>query len=285
MGTGTLLVVLIFLLLHYRTAGVKHVRPQPSGKSPAIPDKVAPTEIDASTDDLDGRGDPHATERDSTTFPKQPFWAVIPSFIFSGALLGLLPMWNSAVFIAAAAVLGLLFILCPLRPQMLALAVTAGVIALPQFIYLTVDSVHIPLNEIFHWGFTLPNPTASTVAKYLGFTFGFKWLLIAVALIFANSLQRRMFVAVSGLIVVAFSLKFGIETLLNHKFLNTWVTIINLFCAYALCRIWKARLVGKTAAIALIISVTLGGFIEWFRIHNDTSAGIGFETGCRSGAR
>ena len=56
-------------------------------------------------------------------------------FIFSGVLLGLLPMWNSAVFIAAAAVFGLLFILFPLRLQMLALAVTAGLIALPQMLY------------------------------------------------------------------------------------------------------------------------------------------------------
>src|SRR5437868_1957895 len=41
-GTGIVLVVLIFLLLHYRTAGVKHVGPQASGEPPAVPDKVAP---------------------------------------------------------------------------------------------------------------------------------------------------------------------------------------------------------------------------------------------------
>ena len=61
-----------------------------------------------------------------TAIYAEPFIATLPAFIFSGVLLGLLPMWNSAVFIAAAAILGLLFILCPLRFQMLALAVTAG---------------------------------------------------------------------------------------------------------------------------------------------------------------
>ena len=64
----------------------------------------------------------------------------MPGFIFSGVLLGLIPMWNSAVFIAAAAVLGLLFILFPLRLQMLALAITAGLIALPQMLYLGTGS-------------------------------------------------------------------------------------------------------------------------------------------------
>src|SRR6266576_2954003 len=65
----------------------------------------------------------------------EPFRATLAGFIFSGALLGLLPMWNSAVFIAAAAVLGVLFVLFPLRGQMLVLAIVAGVLALPQMLY------------------------------------------------------------------------------------------------------------------------------------------------------
>src|SRR5207245_1197161 len=69
--------------------------------------------------------------------PPQRFAASFPGFIFSGVLLGLLPMWNSAVFLAAFAVLALLFILFPLKLHMLALAVTTGVIALPQMLYLT----------------------------------------------------------------------------------------------------------------------------------------------------
>ena len=67
-----------------------------------------------------------AGDAESADSVGEPFVATLPPFIFSGVLLGLLPMCNSAVFLAAAAVLGLLFILFPLRLQMLALAVTAG---------------------------------------------------------------------------------------------------------------------------------------------------------------
>jgi hypothetical protein len=268
-GTGILLMVLTFLALHYRTTGVKRVAARSCDNPPTAAGEST-EDVSPTRGHLDARESAHATPAEPATFSEESFRATTPAFIFSGALLGLLPMWNSVAFMAAAATLGLLFILCPGRLPMLALAITAGVIALPQIMWLTSDSVHIPLREVLHWGFTLPNPTPSNVAKYLGFTFGFKWLLIAVALIFATGLQRRFFVAVSGLILAAFSLKFGVETLLNHKFLNTWVTIINLFCAYGLCRIWKAWWIGKVAAIALAISVTLGGFIEWFRIHNDT---------------
>ena len=126
-------------------------------------------------------------------------------FIFSGVLLGLLPMFNSAVFLAAAAVLGLLFILFPLRLQMLALAVTAGVIALPQMLYLSTGSGRAQMPKLLHWGYTIDHPTVANVTKYLGFTFGFKWLLIALALVFAGSLQRRFFLAALSLIAVAFS--------------------------------------------------------------------------------
>ena len=108
-------------------------------------------------------------------------------------------MWNSAAFIAAAAVLGLLFILFPLRLQMLSLAITAGLIALPQMLYLGTGSGRALMPRLLHWGYMVDQPTAENVLKYLGFTFGFKWLLIALALIFAGSLQRRFFLAALSL--------------------------------------------------------------------------------------
>ena len=77
-----------------------------------------------------------ATEaQEQPLLPSESFRATLPPLIFSGVLLGLLPMFNSAVFLAAAAVLGVLFLLFPLRGQMLFLAVTAGLVALPQMLF------------------------------------------------------------------------------------------------------------------------------------------------------
>ena len=203
----------------------------------------------------------------------EPLRATLPGFIFSGALLGLLPMWNSAVFLAAAAILGLLFILCPLRLHMLALAVTAGLIALPQMLFLSTGSGRVPMPKLLHWGYTVENPTAVTVAKYLGFTFGFKWLLIALALVLATSLQRRFFLAALSLIAVAFSFQFTIEVLANQKFIHVWVIIANLFVAFALWRLWRfslggTTLPGKFVAAVLFLLVISGGIIDFFPIHN-----------------
>jgi DNA-binding beta-propeller fold protein YncE len=182
-------------------------------------------------------------------------------------------MWNSAVFIAAAAILGLLFVLCPLRRQMFALAVTAGLIALPQMLYLSTGSGRAQMPKLLHWGYTIDHPTAALVAKYLGFTFGFKWLLIALALIFATSLQRRFFLAVLSLIAVAFCFQFTIEVLANQKFIHIWVIIANLFVAFALWRLWHlslggTTLPGKFAAIITTLLIIPGGIIDFFPVHN-----------------
>jgi DNA-binding beta-propeller fold protein YncE len=214
-----------------------------------------------------------AETKEETISAREIFRTSLPGFIFSGLLLGLLPMWNSAVFLAAAAILGLLFILCPLRLQMLALAVTTGLIALPQMLFLGTGSSRAQMPKLLHWGYTIDHPTAANVTKYLGFTFGFKWLLIALALVLATSLQRRFFLACLSLIGVAFSFQFTIEVLANQKFIHIWVIIANLFVAFALWRLWRfslggTTLPGKLVAAVLFLLVIPGGIIDFFPIHN-----------------
>ena len=280
-----LLLVLTFLVIHYRAfyakraaaaASAKTLTPEPS----ASPEGAAETVAGNATSTENLPGSTSAAPATPAAEPKQPsvstarvFRAAIPGFIFSGFLLGLLPMWNSAVFIAAFAILAVLFLLCPLRLQMLTLAIPAGVIALPQMLYLSTGSGRAQMPKLLHWGYTLDHPTAWNVTKYLGFSFGFKWFLIGLALLFASRLQRRVFVAVSSLLLVAFSFQFTIEVLANQKFVHIWVIIVNLFVAYGLWRLWRLSLAGTTlpgklAAILLFIPIIPGGLIELFPIHN-----------------
>jgi len=181
-------------------------------------------------------------------------------------------MWNSAVFVAAAFVLIALFILCPLRKQVMALGITAGALALPQVIYLSGGN-RAPAPSLFYWGYTLSNPTIWNVFKYLGFTFGIKWLVIAFALAFTTGLQRRVFLAISTLLLVAFSLQLSVEVLANHKFLHIWLIIANLFVAYGLWHLWHQAIRGttipaKVLAVVLVLLIIPGGIIDLFPIHN-----------------
>jgi hypothetical protein len=294
---GIFLLVLAFLVIRYRAVPKRRAKAPPSTDAitvqanplpEAAPKTVSdnatspegfprsPREETASVSEREDASHVEAATQVATeeTVPTpQPFRASLPGFIFSAVLLGLIPMWNSAVFIAAAAVLGLLFILFPLRRQMLVLAVIAGVIALPQMLYLGTGSGRAPMPRLIHWGYMVEQPTMLNVAKYLGFTFGFKWLLIALALIFTGSLQRRFFLAALSLLAVAFSFQFTIEVFANQKFLHLWVIIANLFVAFALWRLWRlslggTTLPGKFVAAVLFLLVIPGGVIDFFPIHN-----------------
>src|SRR5882724_11953076 len=281
---GILLLVLVFLVIRYRAVAAKRAEAnaateamtaQPNGLPDTAPLAVSANpsgdvrEPQVEMPSLSGA----VQSTEETTITAEPFIATLRPFIFSGALLSLLPMWNSAVFIAAAAILGLLFILCPLRLQMLALAVTAGLIALPQMLFLSGGGGRAHMPKLLHWGYTIDHPTVANVTKYLGFTCGFKWLLIALALVFATSLQRRFFLAFLSLIAVAFCFQFTIEVLANQKFIHIWVIIANLFVAFALWRLWHlslggTTLPGKFVATALFLLIIPGGVIDFFPIHN-----------------
>ena len=283
---GILLLVLTFLVIRYRTRPARRAKtppfPEPAAMQPnASPEIATSTGFDTATrpeNVLEPAGDFTSTSvatqpKEEVLVPAERFRDTLAGFIFSGVLLGLLPMWNSAVYLGAAAVLAVWFILFPLRVQMLALAVPAALIALPQMLYLTGGSGRIPMPRLLHWGYTIDQPTIANVAKYLGFTFGFKWLLIALALIFANSLQRRVFLAVSSLLAVAFCFQFTIEVLANQKFIHTWVVVANLFVAFGLWRLWRLSLAGTTVpgkfvATVLFLLVIPGGVIDFFPIHN-----------------
>ena len=248
-------------------------RPQASGYTDALSDYATPAEIPAEGETEMASLPPQTETPQQTVVTSEPLRSSLPGFIFSGIVLGLLPMWNSAVFVAAAAILGVLFILCPQRIQMLGLAVTSGVIALPQMLFLSTGAGRAHMPKLLHWGYTIDHPTAINVVKYLGFTFGFKWLLIALALVFATSLQRRFFLAVLSLLAVAFCFQFTIEVLANQKFIHIWVIIANLFVAFALWRLWRLSLGGTTLpgkffATILFLLIIPGGLIDFFPIHN-----------------
>src|SRR5438128_2103651 len=283
---GILLLVVVFLVMRYRTLPAKQTKTHPSPDTVTPEATILPETLPDTVPNGASRLENLVESKNempyvsAPTEAKQPavvttetFRATLPSFIFSGVLLGLLPMWNSAVFIAATAVLGVLFLLFPLRRQMLVLAVTAGLIALPQMLYLSTGSGRAQMPRLLHWGYMVDQPTAANVAKYLGFTFGFKWLLVALALIFASWFQRRLFLAALSLFGVAFCFQFTIEVFANQKFLHIWVIIANLFVAFALWRLWRlslgeTTLPGKFVATILFLLVIPGGVVDFFPIHN-----------------
>ena len=195
------------------------------------------------------------------------------AFVFAGILLGALPFWNALVFTASFVLLVFLFVLFPCRRQMLWLGLATTAIALPQLILLRSSGVQTATHSLLHWGYIVEPPTANNVLRYIGFSFGLKWALILIGLAFASWLQRRLFLALCSLFLVTFCLQMSLETLANHKYLNLWLIISNLFAAYGLWHLWHVRPrwlipAGRLVALLLALAIAFGGVIDLFPIHN-----------------
>jgi DNA-binding beta-propeller fold protein YncE len=124
----------------------------------------------------------------------------------------------------------------------------------------------------FWWGYTIDDPTPVRVATYLAFIFGPKLLLVGVALLAGNSMQRRVFIAFTSLLALAFLVQFSPEVLANHKFINMWLIVANIFAAFGLAWLWRVRGVARQparlAAAGLALVIVTGGAIDLIPVKN-----------------
>ncbi|HYJ04059.1 MAG TPA: NHL repeat-containing protein [Chthoniobacterales bacterium] len=290
-GVGILLLVLIFLVDRYRrhaAARAEAVAQPPADEpAPAPAPEIAPVATEASNPPAESEAIVLSPEPvsvpESSPPPKRSFASRMreiagniivfnKGFVFCGLLLGCLPFWNAMVFTSSFAILSLLFLFFPCRRQMLGLGLMTAVAALPQ-LYMLRSGVKTATRSILHWGYIVDPPTINNVLRYIGFSFGLKWFLVLIALACVTWFQRRLFLALCSMFLVTFCLELSLETLANHKFLNLWLIVGNLYVAYGLWRIWHIRPrwlipLGRLAALALAAAIFVGGAIDLFPIHN-----------------
>lgn len=275
-AVGLLVLVLLFLIDRYR----QHYQARaaaPAAEPPPViePSPAAEPEFPEPDFSLPPPVEAQPEIRLSDRIRKLPGKLVVfdKSFVFAGCLLGLLPFWNALVFTAAFAILSILFLLFPCRRQMVGLGLAAALIALPQLALLKAGGVQTATHSLLHWGYVIGPPTIGNILRYIAFSFGLKWALILVALAFANWFQRRFFLALCVMYVMTFCLQMSLEALANHKYLNVWLIIGNLFAAYGIWRLWNIRLrwlslVTRLIALLMTGAIALGGAIDLFPIHN-----------------
>ena len=205
---------------------------------------------------------------------RKDLWA----YVFYGVVLGLLPLWNGAVFVAAIAVLGACLLLFEFRRQLAALLITATIVAVPQILSLR-SAGNRGFSELFRWGYVVDPPTIANVLKYFAFTFGLKFALACVALIFLNRFQRKFFLAISSLLALAFVTQLSTDVMNNHKLINVWMILMNGYIAFLIGLTWRQKVIGKIAAAILITAISLGGLIELIRVWNVKDVDIPYDNG------
>lgn len=194
--------------------------------------------------------------------------------VFCGVLLGLLPMWNGAIFLGAGVILAAMIVFFSrFRRQLITLAVTTAIVSLPQIIYLKTGHVKPTDYSMLRWGFVIEDAGIFNVLWWTLHTFGFKLALLGIALYFASRLERRLMLAVSILLPLTYCFQFSEEILANHKFINLWLVIVNIYCGYAVVKLWylkvgKNMLTSRIAAILLLVLIVTGGLIDLMPIKN-----------------
>src|SRR2546423_5815675 len=261
-GIGLLFVVMIFAIEKYRAAIalMKKEKLPVSIVPPADDGAIAPTPVDTGeAEPLCDGGEMYHRKNLSRT--------ELLTWIFCGVIIGLLPYWNSPTYIAALVLFGCLLVLAPVRIGTVCLIAAAIVVGLPQVLLLR--SGNVLTYSLFNPGYTIENPTLWLILKYLAWTFGVKWILLGVALVFTNGLQRRLLLALSSLVAIVFLFQLSVDIFNNHKLLNIWATCVNVYAAYALWRIAKQRIVGPVLANVLALATVFSGVIDLFPLHND----------------
>jgi DNA-binding beta-propeller fold protein YncE len=272
---GILLVIVLFLLNRLEHPAATPVAGEPAGRSGWA--RATRSAIDERRRQVGlVLREPATSVRAWVTDP------ALPGYALCGLLAGLLPLYNGAMFIASAVVLGVLFVVFPNRTRMLVLAVAAGVVALPQLLFLRPGTMagHQTYPSFF-WGYVVDDPTLVRVATYVAFIFGPKLILSAVALLLGTWEQRRVFLAFLAVAAVAFLAQFSVEVLANHKFIQTWLIVANLFVAYGVIRLWRARSMIRTAtrlvAVGLTAVIVVGGAIDLVPIKNERIYTVGVD--------
>jgi DNA-binding beta-propeller fold protein YncE len=165
---------------------------------------------------------------------------------------------------------------------MLVLALVASVVAIPQLAWVRPGTMAgAQTYPSFYWGYIIDDPNLFNVARYLAFTFGPKLLLVAFAFFLVTWRERRVLIAFVALAAVAFLLQLSVEVLANHKFINAWLIVANLFVAYGLVRLWQARsaiaVPARVVAVGLVLVIVAGGVIDLMPVKNQFIIRVGMQ--------
>lgn len=200
-------------------------------------------------------------------------WCVRKPVIFwyrcfaAGLALGALAWLHSLVFVATAAVLGVMFAAFRRWKDAWYVLGSAAVIALPRL--WTVYGVSSQHNW-WHPGFLMQQPY--TIASWVGYWWqnaGIMLLLIPVGVVLSTPRQRIVFWCIVPVFAAANILQFSFRIEHNHSLLNYFFLIGNIYGAYAIVRLWKMRMAGAIGAGLLLVLVGMNGLMQFSAIKND----------------
>lgn len=225
------------------------------------------------------------------------------SMFFGTTLIAIMPLFNKAAFIILCMTLGFLSLTDRFQFRRVVLALLIGcLLALPSIFYM---QKHITEEyELWNPGFLYDDTsfeefgtqgqTFNTTSKWLIYWFFnlsflpmfafIGWLILLKSKNFKNNisairnkrinyfLQERYvwFLVPILLFIITNLFNFSPHQINNHKLMNFGIIILNIYASYFIYSIFNRNIFGKALSVIFIITVTLGGIVDFFIITNDT---------------
>ncbi len=189
--------------------------------------------------------------------------------ILLGTVLGFFFYFHLAVFVMTGIVivaLGILF--RQLRIPALIIILIAGVIALPQYLYL--GSGGQSFKPFFSVGYLAQyNLTLRSFINYWFLNLGLHSILIPLGFLFTPRSLKKIFISFFSLFVIGNTIQFSPEIAANHKFFNYFMIVGVMFSSFFLVKVWKEKIYLKPVVIVLFFFLILSGIIDLFPVYND----------------
>lgn len=187
-------------------------------------------------------------------------------YTFLGVILGLLPFWQTHIFIALNIfILSFLTLHRSIR-GLLQILIIELALSIPQVYFLSKD---VRSSFSFHPGFLSGDPfQISSFLSYWFFNLGLSILTIFLGFLYVNRDGKKIFVALFSVFIVANLFQFNKEVFNNHKFFNFFIVFANLYTAVFIYRFINTR-IGKLLFIPLLLLLGLSGIIDFMVIKNE----------------
>ena len=196
--------------------------------------------------------------------PKEPERALL-----IGLILGLAAFWNGAAVIGG---LLILFGFAVFSDGKLDYALTAGVTVLFTMIQSKIFVTGSVVKPAFYLGFMADTKSLWGILVYLFQITGFIFLGILFLLVFMKRKQRAIAAAFLLPVIFSFTISLTPDIDVNHKYIMIAYGFMVIFWGWAVCSLWKKKIIGKLCAILLTICLTITGIYDFVVILKDNDS-------------
>ena len=186
-----------------------------------------------------------------------------------GAILGLSLWVNAQVYAATLVFAVALFAVFGRWREAVPFLAAAGLIALPQFLWLG-GGLEVGGNAKFHLGYLVEPLTFDHFFAYWWLNLGLGLPLLVLAAVWAKGNDRKLMLAVMAIFLFGNLVQLGRDLGgQTHVVFTVWSVLMNAFIAFSLLRIWQLKLVGKALAPVLLFFLVFSGVIDAMVVKND----------------